>query len=54
MTFRFSFRDNSGYKKVYLIKGCSRQDALEKGFARARRDARGDVTTWHCDTISYF
>lgn len=44
----FSCMDNGGKLQAFTVKAPDKQSAIEKGMARAKRHAAGDITTWHC------
>lgn len=50
-TFHFYFMDNSGYRANFKIKANSKLAAIDKGFLKARKMAKGDITSWECKLI---
>jgi len=52
---KWSFRisDNSGKIQNFTLTAKSKQEAIEKGFAKARKNAKGDLSPhWDCRLIS--
>lgn len=50
--FSFSCVDNSGKRQSFTIKNAvNMQDAIDKGFKKATKNAKGDITTWECKLI---
>lgn len=46
----FSCVDNGGKRQVFTIRASSKDEAIRKGFEKARKHARGDIYpgSWHC------
>ena len=54
-TWSFSIGDNSGKRQNFKVKANSKQEAIDKGFARARKNAKGDLSYhWECKLVSTF
>lgn len=47
-TFMFTCIDNSGKYQVFTVKAPNKQVAIDKGFAKARQNALGDIGAWDC------
>ncbi len=46
----FSISDNSGKRQSFTVKANSKQEAIAKGFEKARKHANGDLSLhWTCD-----
>ena len=50
--WNFNFCDNSGYFKHFYIKAATKQDAIKKGFDKAKKQSRGDIISWNCSLHS--
>jgi len=46
--FIFVHHDNGGKKQVFTITAKDKKEAIEKGFAKARKAAKGDCIAWDC------
>lgn len=44
--------DNGGKRQVFTIKARTKTEAIEKGFAKAKKNATGDITSWDCRLIN--
>lgn len=53
-TFNFRCIDNGGKRQVFKVKAPDKQKAIEKGFKRAEKNARGDITSWECNVVFNF
>ena len=54
-TWSFSCSDNGGFRQCFTVKARSKDEAIKKGFARARKHARGDIgPTWECRLVLMF
>ena len=52
--FKWSFAigDNSGKKQFFTIRANSKEEAIKKGFEKARKNAKGDLSySWDCRLI---
>ena len=51
MLYNWVFRcnDNGGKKQSFTIKANSKPDAIEKGFRKASKAAKGDIIAWECE-----
>jgi hypothetical protein len=45
-TFNCYFIDNSGKKQNFTVKAKDKQQAIEKAFKKARKNANGDIVNW--------
>ena len=52
----FYCTDNSGKRQAFTVKAASKEEAIRKGFERARKNARGDISpnTWTCSLVRPF
>ena len=50
----FTARDNGGKFQVINVKAPNKTVALDKGFARAKKHAKGDITSWDCKLATIF
>lgn len=49
----FSCSDNGGKKQFLKVKADSKTEAIQKGFAKAKKNAKGDIGyNWECRLIS--
>lgn len=49
----FSISDNSGKKQFFTVTAKSKQEAIEKAFTKAKKNAKGDLSAhWDCRLIS--
>ena len=50
MMHKWSFycNDNGGSKQMFVVSAKGKTDAIKKGFERAKKNARGDITSWEC------
>lgn len=46
--FQFSCIDNGGYRQNFVVKASNKQAAIDKAFTKARKHAKGDITSWEC------
>lgn len=44
----FSCIDNGGYHQAFKVLATSKPAAIEAGFMRARKKAKGDIFSWEC------
>ncbi len=44
----FTCRDNGGKFQVFKIKASDKTSAINKGFAKAKKNANGDIGSWDC------
>ena len=52
--FSCYFSDNSGKKQVFTVKAKDKQSAIEKAFAKAKKNAKGDINpNWEVKLASY-
>lgn len=52
-TWLFNIGDNSGKRQSLKIKANSKDEAIRKGFDKARKNAAGDLSCrWDCKLIS--
>jgi len=52
-TWFFHITDNGGGHHNFTIKAASKQEAIDKGFARAKKKAKGDLSAhWDCRLVS--
>ena len=51
-TWSFTCIDNGGKRQSLKIKAADKQTAINKGFEKARKEAKGDITTWGCSLVS--
>lgn len=47
-TWYFTARDNGGKFQGFKIKAADKKQAIDKGFFKARKQARGAITSWNC------
>ena len=48
----FSIGDNSGKRQIFTVSAKDKQEAIEKGFKRAKKNAKGDLSFhWDCRLI---
>lgn len=40
--------DNGGKKQFFDVKADSKPEAIEKGFKKAKKNAKGDINNWEC------
>lgn len=50
MMHKWSFycNDNGGKKQMLIVSAKDKTDAIKKGFERAKKNARGDITSLEC------
>ena len=50
MNYKFTFtcKDNGGKYQCFTIYAPDKATAITKGLAKARKNAKGDFTTWRC------
>lgn len=48
--YRFTFTciDNGGFRQCFTIRAMDKKEAITKGLAKARRNAKGDLNNWDC------
>lgn len=53
MNYTFNFRciDNGGYRQFFKVKAKDKQTAIDKAFKKARKAAKGDITSWECRAV---
>lgn len=51
-TWSFYCSDNGGKKQYLKIKADSKTEAINKGFTKAKKQAKGDIYNWECKLIS--
>lgn len=52
-TWSFYCSDNGGKKQYLKIKAKDKTEAIQKGFEKARKNAKGDIGyNWECKLIS--
>lgn len=44
--FNCYFIDNSGKKQSFTVRAKDKQQAIEKAFKKAKKDAHGDIINW--------
>lgn len=44
----FTATDNGRKHQIFTVTAASKPEAIEKGFARAKKHAAGDLITWAC------
>lgn len=44
----FTARDNGGKYQSFTVSASTKNDAIKKGFEKAKKAAHGDITTWQC------
>ena len=49
--WNFSCRDNGGKFQHFTVTASDKQNAIKKGFEKARKNASGDINTWNCNLI---
>ncbi len=42
--FQCHFSDNSGKVQNFIVKASNKQEAIEKAFIRAKKNAKGDLS----------
>ena len=47
-TWNFSYIDNGGKKQSFSVKADDKKTAIDMGFERAKRHAKGDCVSWSC------
>ena len=51
-TWSFAIGDNGGKRQYFKVKASSKPEAIEKGMARAKKNAKGDLScSWECKLI---
>lgn len=48
-TFVFSCVDNGGKHQCFKVKAVDKQEAIQKGFEKAKKHAEGDIYSWECE-----
>ena len=48
----FYWVDNGGSRQCFYVKAKSKPEAIEKGFKKAKKYAKGDCNNWECRLIS--
>ena len=50
MNYKWTFtcRDNGGKYQAFKISASDKTSAINKGIAKARKNASGDIITWDC------
>lgn len=48
VVWTFSAHDNGGKHQVLTVRAKTKTEAIEKGFARAKKNAAGDIISWDC------
>ena len=43
--------DNGWKKQLFTVSAKDKASAIEKGFAKARKNARGDINNWDCKLV---
>ena len=51
-TFNFYCINNSGKKQIFKVKAPDKMTAIDKGFQKAKKNAKGDITNWECRFVS--
>lgn len=51
-TWSFYCSDNGGKKQFLKVKADSKTEAINKGFTKAKKQAKGDIHNWECKLIS--
>ena len=46
--FTFSCIDNSGKHQNFIVTAKNKDQAIAKGFEKARKNAKGDIIRWDC------
>ena len=44
----FYCNDNGGKKQAFVVKAKNKTEAINKGFKKAEKNAKGDITNWEC------
>ena len=44
----YSARDNGGKFQTFTVSAKSKPEAIEKGFIKAKKNAKGDIIWWEC------
>lgn len=47
-SFIFKCIDDSGKHQVFTVKAIDKMSAIDIGYKRAKRNARGDIISWEC------
>ena len=47
--FTFTCVDNGGKHQCFKVKAHDKQEAIQKGFAKATKNAAGDIGSWECE-----
>ena len=47
-TWSFYCIDNGGKRQALTIKAKDKPEAIEKGFKKAKKGAKGDIINWEC------
>lgn len=47
--FYFSCIDNSGKRQHFIVSAGNKPDAIKAGLTKARKYAKGDITSWNCN-----
>lgn len=50
-TWSFFAADNGGKHQYLKVRASSKQEAISKGFEKARKKAAGDIVGWDCRLI---
>ena len=51
-TWSFYCSDNGGKKQYLTISAKDKTEVIEKGFTKAKKQAKGDIHNWECKLIS--
>ena len=46
--WQFTAKDNGGGYQTFTVTADDKTAAINKGFEKARKKAKGDITTWDC------
>ena len=44
----FYCTDNGGKRQMFTVKAKDKDEAIEKGFKKANKNAKGDIINWEC------
>ena len=53
-TWEFRCIDNGGKHQYFKIKARDKTAAINAGFAKAEKNAAGDITSWDCRLLLMF
>ena len=53
MMYKWMFEcyDNGGMRQLFVVKAKDKEQAIKKGFERAKKNAIGNIVTWNCRLV---